>query len=305
MKLISFFKEAFNSDRLEKPSSPTRLVVQVESSGKLMNEEETTTAANRILQQCSETASSETEATAAETFETDQTPAAETDQPEPVKRSTDVDAPATVVSADALCSEIDSVAEKIKQFTSHQDQLNAEFASRLAADAQPPQTFEALEEASRNLRQIATQQDELKQLFESRIHSDEVQAKALERLHDEMRDYKQNFVRQEIMPLLKDIIFSYDVVAKEIERLQNEPSLECDDSPVRALEVVGQMLLDVLYKYDVEPFRREEGYFERKTQQCVGTEPTNVEEDDKKIFRVGLIVFQLHDTISRREHVTV
>ena len=60
----------------------------------------------------------------------------------------------------------------------------------------------ALIDVACGLQDLASKQDELRNLFESRIRSDEVQLKALERLHDQLREYKNNFIRQEMQPLL-------------------------------------------------------------------------------------------------------
>ena len=150
--------------------------------------------------------------------------------------------------------------------------------------------------------ELQTGQAELRKLFESRLRSDDVQSRTLERLHQELQSSRSQIQRKELEPLLKDIIFCHDFVTRELERH------ESDDSPAnwrQAFEVLGQMLLDVLFKYDVEPFRSESDEFDRKTQQCVRTEQATEPEQDKQIATYGLTGFRNEDRIIRREQVTV
>lgn len=170
-------------------------------------------------------------------------------------------------------------------------------------DAAPSRT----EDAVRPLEEIAARQQELNRLFESRIRSDEVQAKTLERLHDELRQYKANFIRQEMLPLFKDVIFCHDFVVREIERQRSAPSTAGDAAAqgVKALEILSQMLLDLLFKYDIEPYRCEGDQFDAKRQQCARTVPTEAPDRDKFIAELGLSGFESPEGIIRREQVTV
>jgi molecular chaperone GrpE (heat shock protein) len=155
--------------------------------------------------------------------------------------------------------------------------------------------------------ELMAEQMELRKLFESRIHSDEVQARALERLHDELQSSRKQLQRTEMAPLFKDIIFCHDFVTRELER-HDESDGPQSDSPVdwqSSFEVLGQMLLDVLFKYDVEPLRSESEEFDRKTQQCVRSENTTDADKDRQIATCGLIGFRSEERIMRREQVTV
>lgn len=202
-------------------------------------------------------------------------------------------------SAEDFCAAIDLIASRVKQLASRpatEERLDSTTS---------PQASESEDTTGEAFSQLAAGQDDLKRLFESRIRNDEVQAKAFERLHDELQGYKQNFVRQEVMPLLKDVIYCYDLAAKETERIRGEESDSASDASFKTLEVVEQMLLDILFKFDVEPFRGEADQFDPKTQQCVRTEPTDVEDNDKRIVMAGLSGFRSGETIVRREQVTV
>ena len=205
---------------------------------------------------------------------------------------------------DAFCPQIDQSGDSEKDFVARPA------ATRVNGDN--IETSEAVQQTGPTLDDVIAAQDEIKQqqselyrLFESRIHSDEVQARALERLHGELKDYKQNFLRQEMMPVFKDVVFCHDVIAKELERMRDEPSHCSDDSPGSPLQLVGQMLLDLLFKHEVEPFRGETDQFDRKLQQCVGTQATQDEQLDKKVAKHGLTGFRTQDRIIRREQVTV
>lgn len=159
---------------------------------------------------------------------------------------------------------------------------------------------------------LSGRQNELFQAFDSRLRSDDVQGKTLERLHDELQQYKSNFVRQAMAPLLKEIIFCHDFVAQQHDRLKESESAE---STGTALDAIRQMLVDALFKFDVEPFRCEEApddstadgavAFDPRTQQCLKTIPTDQPDLDKRIAARGACGFRSGETILRRELVSV
>ena len=147
--------------------------------------------------------------------------------------------------------------------------------------------------------------DRLRELFESKIRSDETQAKALEKLHDQLGEYKANFVRQEMMPLLRDLIYCHDVAEDEAGRARKDAAPPTAEGMARAFDHLRQMVADVLSKYDVEPFRAAGPEFDRREQQCVRTVPTGESADDKKVAAVGVLGFRLGEQIIRKEQVTV
>jgi molecular chaperone GrpE (heat shock protein) len=182
-----------------------------------------------------------------------------------------------------------------------------EIAQPLESDGRSVETeaTSALIEVASGLQDLASKQEELRNLFESRIRSDEVQVKALERLHDQVREYKNNFIRQEMQPLLRDLIFCYDFAADEAERAGLEGHIPTPKETALAFNHLRQMVADVLSKYDIEPYRASGTEFDRREQQCVRTVPTAVESDEKKIAAIGAIGFRSAEQIVRKEQVTV
>jgi molecular chaperone GrpE (heat shock protein) len=173
-------------------------------------------------------------------------------------------------------------------------QLSAVATDESGEPDEDPQTIATAE--------LQAEQVELRKLFESRIHSDEVQARALERLHSELQTSRKHLQRAEMAPLFKDIIFCHDFVTRELVR-DDEDAASSDWR--KSFEVLGQMLVDVLFKYDVEPFRSESDEFDRSMQQCVRSESTTDAQQDKQIATSGLIGFRTEERILRREQVTV
>jgi molecular chaperone GrpE (heat shock protein) len=172
-------------------------------------------------------------------------------------------------------------------------------------DAGGPNATAALIDVACGLQELGSKQEELRALFEARIRSDEVQAKALERLSDQLRDYKTNFIRQEMQPLLRDLIYCYDFAADEADRAGREGPPPTIQEIGHAFNHLKQMVADVLAKYDVEPYRAAGPDFDRREQQCVRTVPTANEADEKKVAVVGAIGFRLAEQVIRKEQVTV
>ena len=157
-----------------------------------------------------------------------------------------------------------------------------------------------------NLDDVGRRVEDLYRLFETRLQSDEAQARALQLLHDQLQDYKGNFIRQAISPVLKDLMFCLDFVTDEIERLGKNGDVQSAlTANVKSFEYIKNMLTDVLFKYDVEPYRSEDEFFDRKSQQCLRTIATSVEADDKKIAIRGVIGYREGEIILRKEQVTV
>jgi molecular chaperone GrpE (heat shock protein) len=187
---------------------------------------------------------------------------------------------------------------------------NAEAPSaQCAPGSTPPGETLALlekvrEELSGKQQLLCDDQRALNELFATRLRSDEAQARAVERLHDELRQYKTNFVRQQFLPLLKEVIFCHDFLTGQIERAAGEAAAN-GDAAKRPLVAARQMLTDLLFKYDVEPYRSEAIAFDPKLQQCTHTVPTDRNEADKTIAARGLEGFRSADGIVRREQVSV
>ena len=158
------------------------------------------------------------------------------------------------------------------------------------------------------LADLGAQQQELRKIFENRMRSDEVQGKALEKLHDELQQYKTNFVRQSLTPLLKEVIFCHDFIVQQADKLKQPEQESTPEAAHKALDAVQQMLLDLLFKFDVEPFRHEIGSgaaFDPRTQQCLKTIPTDQPDLDKRIAQPGACGFRAGESILRRELVMV
>ena len=155
-----------------------------------------------------------------------------------------------------------------------------------------------------SMQPLGEAQKALQEQFVSRIRSDEVQAKALETLHDDLKQYKANFVRQQMLPLLKEVIFCHDFVASQIERAVGDEA-NANGPTASALGATKQMLLDLLFKYDVEPYQGDGEQFDPKSQQCARTVPTGRAEADKTIAGRIQTGFRSPEGIVRREQVTV
>lgn len=148
-------------------------------------------------------------------------------------------------------------------------------------------------------------QRNLNDLFMTRLRSDEAQTRAFEKLHDELRDYKANFVRRQMLPLLKEVVFCHDFLSGEIERLHGSDAASADPAAIRALETARQMLIDMMFKYDIEPYRAEGETFDPKWQQCARVIPTGRADADKTIAARGREGFRSPEAILRREQVSI
>jgi molecular chaperone GrpE (heat shock protein) len=164
-----------------------------------------------------------------------------------------------------------------------------------APPADPPDT--GPDPFTQAVGSLASRQDELNRLFEDRLRSDQVQADVLQHLHDEMRAYRDNFIRKAQQGVLKEVMHCYDFVSGERDTGA--------EGGIGSLDHLKDMLIDLLFKYDIEPFRSESDEFDRDSQQCLRTVPTPEPEKDRKVAARGLVGFRDRDGILRKEQVTV
>jgi molecular chaperone GrpE (heat shock protein) len=214
-------------------------------------------------------------------------------------------APSLPEEPEAVLSAFGEAAQNAKELAHKQQELHRILTDYMQATSDTAALRSAVEDALRKMSEVAQRQAELQNLIETRLQSDEVQGKAIERLHDQLQDYKNKFVRQAMLPLLKDIIFCTDFIAQELDLALTRETPTSPVDAARALEHLKQMLLDILFKYDIEPFRSEGGLFDRKMQQCIKTIPTANEQDDKKLAGQGVAGFREGDAIIRKEQVVV
>jgi molecular chaperone GrpE (heat shock protein) len=199
----------------------------------------------------------------------------------------------------------------LKAYTADLEELTRGFVARLQARCGFAETRPSaasgvtLGEVAAKVEETASRQQELNRLFESRLCSDEVQAKTLERMHDQLDDYKANFIRQAMRPLMLDVIFCYDFVAEELNRAFSPGPAPGLQSLTDVLEHTKQMIADVLFKYELEPYRALGEDFDRTLQHCVRTVSTSVEALDKKVAGLGVVGFRSGESIIRKEQVTV
>ena len=211
-------------------------------------------------------------------------------------------------SGDAISQLLQRQTELAQQQLAHLTRLEQRLSEPAVEQAPAENPLVALaaqiEQLQSAVNTVSSQQQQLLELYQSRLRSDELQLKAQEKLFDELNSYKTNFVRQQSQPIWKEVIACHDFVTHAL-RTAEQSGGPAPESTSSTLALLSQMLLDLLFKYDVEPFRSEGGAFDPKWQQCVKTIPTEDPALDKQIAEAGLTGFKFDELPLRREQVTV
>lgn len=120
--------------------------------------------------------------------------------------------------------------------------------------------------------------------FESKLKYDQHKDKIIDNLHSELQNYKNALLKKIIQPVLSDIIMLIDDVRKLYDNYKDKPLEELDPSKLlKQMKSFPSDLEDILYRQGIEPFVRNEDYFNPSFQQAIKTLETNDKEKDKKI----------------------
>lgn len=173
-------------------------------------------------------------------------------------------------------------------------------------DSGAPQDGSALDEVREKSAQLlghvsamGAQLERISGDFVARFKSDDKLQTAFDRLYEEMTQYKDNFLFQAQKPLLVDMILLYDQVQNDLEGMEEGPARD-------AMDAVGEQLLEILYRRDVEPMDFDpDERFDREKMKAVSREATDVKEEDKQVVRLVRVGFGWNERVLRPHEVVV
>lgn len=153
---------------------------------------------------------------------------------------------------------------------------------------------------------IATKVDELtglvmnlKQQFSDRLSRDETKEKAFEYLYSELETVKQDSSFERFKPLYLDLILLFDRLDRVCWERQSAEDLSS------FLPTLREELLEVLYRQGIELVVTEEQMFDPTKQKAIGTEKTEVKEENNTLAAIVRRGFRYQNRPIRPEEVIV
>lgn len=188
--------------------------------------------------------------------------------------------------------------------------LQAPESGRLATSpgetAALAQRLEALESAVARLEEAVTAlcpvhevAAETLSILRDRGKFDKARELAIQKMHDELKLYRdqgmQNFKKEAI----ENLIVLYDHFQDCLAKAESEANAQ------GSLEFLREMLLETLYREDVEPMEDLPDQLDRKRHKVVRTVLTTDPQQDLTIHKVVRTGFTWHGQVLRPEHVEV
>ncbi|MGE3852972.1 MAG: nucleotide exchange factor GrpE [Planctomycetota bacterium] len=140
--------------------------------------------------------------------------------------------------------------------------------------------------------------NKLTHYFNDRFREDKTKEQAFETLYEDLKKYRDNFLYQAQKPVFKSLVILHDDAQKMVDSIEDPQARE-------KVDLLREMLLELLYRNDVEIMDARPEKFNREFQKVIRRESTKDPEQDyqiKEILREG---FMWADRILRPQEVVV
>jgi len=143
----------------------------------------------------------------------------------------------------------------------------------------------------------------LRELVRERLTYDRVKEEAFDRLYAEVEEVRQERSFQQLRPFLIDLLLFYDRIELGRQHLQEQAGTPPE--LVQLLQSLGEEVLEILCRRDVEMLVVASATFDRTLQQAIKLQPTDRMEEHQQVLRVVRRGFRYHQRILRSEEVIV
>jgi len=156
--------------------------------------------------------------------------------------------------------------------------------------------LERIEKALDSMGELAELQGKSLAILEDRATLDRARETAVQKMHEELVEYRQKGVENIKKSALQNLLVFHDHLAQCIE--------DADDGARDTLEWLYEVLLETLFREDVEPMELQEvAELDRERHKVVRSVTTDDPDLNRKVARVVKKGFLWHGTLLRREHV--
>ena len=140
--------------------------------------------------------------------------------------------------------------------------------------------------------------NKLTHYFNDRFREDKVKEQAFDTLYEDLKKYRDNFLFQAQKPVFKSLVILHDDAQKMAESMP-------DDEGREKFNMLREMLLELLYRNDVEVMDERPERFDRDRQKAIRREFTDDPARDYMVKEVVREGFMWADRILRPQEVVV
>ena len=167
-------------------------------------------------------------------------------------------------------------------------------------EAEPEDAGEQLtqaEEVLADLKDLRETSGKVLALLEDSSNLDRARESAVEKMHQELSAYRQKGMEYSKKAVLQSLLVLYDNV--------EQCMTEVDGEARKSVDWLREMLLETLYREDVEPIEDTAETLDKSLHKVVRSVPAERADQDRTIEEVVKRGFRWHGELLRREHVVV
>ena len=147
--------------------------------------------------------------------------------------------------------------------------------------------------------EIAEQNRRILTVLEDRAAFDRARESAIDKMHGELQVFKQKGIDYARKEVLLSLLLLYDNVQECLARI------EADSDSHASVDFLREILLETLFREDVEPMEFDDDRVRRQRHKIIRTVPTEDPALDHTVEQVTRRGFVWRDTVLRPEHVVV
>ncbi len=134
--------------------------------------------------------------------------------------------------------------------------------------------------------------------FNERFRADKQSQSAFDRLHEELKFYRDDALFRSQKPVYMDLILLYDDVGRMLRD-------ERDEDAANKFALLREVILEILYRRDVEVIEERPTQFDKKFQKALKRIPTEDQSLDRTVAEVVRDGFRWGESILRPQEVVV
>ena len=156
------------------------------------------------------------------------------------------------------------------------------------------------------IEKVGQHQEHLLKIFREKVRYDSGRDQIIDRLHQDLQDHRNDLLGKTVLPVLRDLVRLRDQLLKFVAARREYPTGKRDwDNLLDNVTSFGEDIIEILERYGLVVFSEEGVEFNPRTQQPVGTVPTEDAALHRTVAeRIGP-GFRWEDQIIQHEKVAV
>ena len=159
-----------------------------------------------------------------------------------------------------------------------------------------------IQEIAKRMNMFQIHLNKLTEAFNKRFLNDKAKDQAFDKLYESMQEYKDDFLSIAKKPVFLDLIRLNDDIQK---MLTNDKIDSTDAENNKKLELVSDVIIEILYRNDIDVITEAPDQFNRNFQKAVKRISTDSKDMDRKVAEILKIGFIHGSQIIRPQEVSV